>query len=184
MSQTTILLADNDPDFLETQRRFLEKQGYHVIIVQDLATARGELNQSDIDLAILDLRMINDDDEKDASGLVLAQIAVEQNIPCIILANFPSVAVVRELLEVGRGEKGHIIDLLTKAEGTEGMLNAVERALTLSRPTFKPLLALVLLLGALVVSVIGIVLSTPYLLAGTVVLTILFAVVAGPIVIP
>lgn len=140
MSRTTILLADNDLDFQRTLAGLLEKEGYCVILAQDPATARGVLNANDIDLAILDIRMIDDSDEKDVSGLELAPIAVQQHIPCIILTNFQSVGLIRELLNTYRGKSGSVIDLLSKAEGAEAMLKVIEHALSLSRSTSSPCL--------------------------------------------
>ena len=68
-----ILFADNDPDFLSTRREFLEQAGYDIILASTPAEAEKHLLHGKIDLAILDIRLKDDGDEKDTSGLVLAR---------------------------------------------------------------------------------------------------------------
>ena len=98
MPKATILFADNDPDFLKTRSEFLEQEDYLVIPAGDPTEARRKLETGRIDLAIVDIRLVNDDDEKDTSGLVLA-MEVARSVPKIILTGFPSYEYVREVLK-------------------------------------------------------------------------------------
>lgn len=84
MNKARILFADNDPDFLETRSGFLKEEGYEVVMASSPTDARRKLEQGGIDLAILDVRLTNDDDEKDTSGLALAK-AIGHAVPKIIL---------------------------------------------------------------------------------------------------
>jgi len=72
MSKKTILFADNDPDFLKTRGEFLEREGYQVVPAANPTEARRLLEQGNIDLAVLDIRLVDDDDERDTSGLRLS----------------------------------------------------------------------------------------------------------------
>ena len=55
MAQETILLADNDIDFLKIRKVSLERAGYRVLTASDPIEARQLLSSTHIDLAILDI---------------------------------------------------------------------------------------------------------------------------------
>jgi predicted nucleotide-binding protein len=128
MAKATILFADNDPDFLKTRAEFLEQQGYLVVPATSVTEARRKLEIGGIDLAILDIRLESDDDEKDISGLVLAK-EVARSVPKIILTGFPSYEYVREALRPQLNGLPATVDFVAKQEGPETMLAAVRRAL-------------------------------------------------------
>jgi len=58
MARATILLADNDPDFLATRGEFLKQEGYELVTAQSSASARRELGEGQINLAIIDIRLV------------------------------------------------------------------------------------------------------------------------------
>lgn len=63
----TILLADDDPDYLFQIKLLLEKNGYEVITAESQREAEKILEKIKPDLAILDLMMENED-----SGFILS----------------------------------------------------------------------------------------------------------------
>ncbi len=129
MTKATILFADNDPEFLKTRAEFLEREGYQVIPAADPTEARRLLEQrGGIDLAIVDIRLVDDDDERDTSGLTLAK-EVARSVPKIILTGFPTYQAVREALGPVLEGLPPAVDFLAKEEGPEAMIQAVERAL-------------------------------------------------------
>lgn len=132
VARATILLADNDLDFLKTRAEFLEQEGYRVIPAKDPIEARRVLDQGGIDLAVLDIRLQDDDDEKDTSGLTLAK-EVARSMPKIILTAFPSVDAVREALRPQLDGLPAAVEFVSKAEGAEALLLAINRALGYSR---------------------------------------------------
>jgi DNA-binding response OmpR family regulator len=129
MIKATILFADNDPDFLQTRGEFLEQEDYRVIPAADPTEARRLLEQGRIDLAILDIRLQNDDDEKDTSGLTLAKAPLYRLVPKIILTNFPTYQAVREALGPALDGLPPAVAFLGKREGPEAMIRAVEQAI-------------------------------------------------------
>jgi DNA-binding NtrC family response regulator len=176
MSKKNILLADNDPDFLVTRKEYLEHKGYRVIPVQNIAEARDELTSGHTMLAILDIRLVDDDDEKDVSGLLLAKDAAYLAIPKIILTGFPSTGAVREALRPELDGISPAIDFLYKREGPSAMLDAVERALSATPlRSWQPYLALAMLLSTATTGIMAIVFADPRWLAGTTVLSVLYA---------
>ena len=73
MTLITILMADNDSDFLNVRAEYLEQNGYRVLRAATPEQARRLLSEEHLHLAVLDVRLVDDDDEKDASGLLLAE---------------------------------------------------------------------------------------------------------------
>lgn len=129
MPEANILFADNDPDFLKTRAEFLEQEGYRVIPAVDPTEARRKLESGGIDLAIIDIRLSDDDDEKDASGLILAKES-DRTVPKIILTGFPSVNAVREALGPRLDGLPAAVSFVGKQEGPESLLMEVRRVLS------------------------------------------------------
>jgi DNA-binding response OmpR family regulator len=126
-----ILFVDNDPYFLETRSEFLERVGYKVVKATSVAAAERCLREIWTPVAILDIRLSNDDDEKDRSGVALAKSDLCRSVTKIILTNFPSTDIVRELLEIASGNRTQIaVDVLSKQDGPNALINAVQTAFT------------------------------------------------------
>jgi len=144
MPKPIILFADNDANFLKTRTEFLRQEGYHVIEAANSTEARQRLGAGGIDLAILDIRLEDDGDERDLSGLWLAKETaekvptivtsgfMEQMVPKIILTGFPSYENVREALAPRVGGLPAAVDFVAKQEGPEALLAAIRRALSAS----------------------------------------------------
>jgi CheY-like chemotaxis protein len=128
MTLATILYVENDMEFLKTRGEFLKDEGYRVIPATNPGDARRLLSQGEIDLAILDIRLLNDDDEKDVSGLTLAK-EMGRSIPKIILTNYPSVEAVREAFKQQLDGLPSATEFLDKKEGSGALIESVQRAL-------------------------------------------------------
>jgi predicted nucleotide-binding protein len=128
-----ILFADNDPDFLQTRCEYLEQAGHSIVTARGPTEARVILSRGRIDLAVLDIRLEDDDDEKDASGLILAR-EVAFAVPKIILTGFPSVEAARIALGSRLDGLPPAVDFIDKREGPDALLKAIEDALV-SLPT-------------------------------------------------
>lgn len=124
-----ILMAENDLLFMAARAEFLEQRGYTVIQAADPAAAVDQLENGRIHLAVLDIRLENDDDELDISGLTIAADPRFRSIPKIILTNFPRHDTVRMMLKHAAGELPPAVDYVTKAEGPEAMIHAVAHTL-------------------------------------------------------
>lgn len=131
MASAKILMADNDPDFLETRREFLEKEGYEVVTADSPFDAQEKLQQPDIDLAVLDIRLLNDDDEKDVSGLELAK-SIENPLPILILTGYPALEYARQALRFQASGIPVAHDFIVKEEGPKALLTAVRGALEIA----------------------------------------------------
>ncbi len=126
-----ILLADNDLFFLATRAEYLEEAGFHVYKASTYGEAIQLLQEADLKriyVAILDIRLIDDDDEKDESGLKIAREQA-RTLPKIILTNFPSQHYVRDALKLGDDGFSAAVDFIAKSEGPDMMMDAVREAL-------------------------------------------------------
>ena len=127
--KATILMADNDLDFLATRKEILERAGYLVITATTPAEASEKFGIGGIDLAILDIRLTNDDDERDTSGLQLAKRA-GRSVPKIIMTNFPNFDFVRESLRPQLDDLKIAVDFIAKSDGIPILLTSIEDILT------------------------------------------------------
>ncbi|MBM3299857.1 MAG: DNA-binding response regulator, partial [Deltaproteobacteria bacterium] len=129
MTDIYILLADNDPVFLTTCAEFLNSAGYRVRKAASPMEVRQILEVARVHLVVLDLRLTNDDDQKDRSGLTLAKEAA-RSVPKLIHTKFPTHQDVREALKLDTTALPPAIDFVDKREGLNGLLTAVKQAFT------------------------------------------------------
>jgi DNA-binding response OmpR family regulator len=127
MRKFNLLLADNDPTALAIYAEFLESLGYHVLLADSPAQARRILETHRVHLAVLDLRLTDNDDSKDRSGLVLAKES-SRSIPKLILTKFPTFQDVREALKIDERSLPPAIDFLNKYDDLEAIGDAINAA--------------------------------------------------------
>lgn len=81
-----ILLADDDPDFIEINRTILESQGYEIDEAYTSADALQKIRENEYDLLILDLMM----EERDAGFTVAYAVREDErlrNVPILMLSS-------------------------------------------------------------------------------------------------
>jgi DNA-binding NarL/FixJ family response regulator len=136
MSRTRILLVDNDISFRDTVKEFLELRGYEVIAANNAMDAIALLKNSSPALIIIDIRLINDEDEDDLSGLNLAE-RIDSAMPKIILTGYPAYEDVRKMLSPGPDGKSIASGFIAKEEGLQKLLTAIRLALAQLPPTLQ-----------------------------------------------
>jgi DNA-binding response OmpR family regulator len=127
-TKATLLLADNDADYRRTLRRLLELEDYQVVDAASPQEAVEKLGQLKVDLALLDLRLTDNGDDYDISGLEVAKQVVEMDTRCIILTAFASMETARLALR-SRGAEPLAVDYVMKVNGPQAVLDAVEAVL-------------------------------------------------------
>jgi DNA-binding response OmpR family regulator len=128
MPTPRILIADNDSLFAEGCAEFLENSGYRVKTVFNFTDAGAALEKGDVHLAILDMRLINDRDDNDLSGLILARSS-DPLIPKIILTAYQRWDLVRGALGPAEAEPPAAVSFVAKQEGLDVLLSYVQRTL-------------------------------------------------------
>lgn len=129
MKKNSILLADNDPEFVKTRKEILEAEGYEVVVASNPEQAAEILlKESPVKLAIVDLRLRDDFDEADFSGLALIK-NIAPHIPKILMTAYPTVEVIRRALKHEVDGIPAAVDIVAKQEGVEVLLRAVAQAM-------------------------------------------------------
>lgn len=118
---TTILLVDDEKDFLDGTRLILESAGYRVLTAMDSETALAHARQGGVELAVLDVNMPGKD------GYVLCQSIREMTDAVDFPVLFLSVR--REMKDILHGIAVGARDFLTKPIGRLELLRAVDKAL-------------------------------------------------------
>lgn len=122
-----VLLADNRAEFLASCAEFLENCGYHVVTAGSLQAARDRLADSHLHVAILDMRLSDDEDDKDFSGLDLAKESSPAVLK-IILTAYKTVESVREAMAPTSTGPPPAFYYVSKQEGLEFLQQQLERA--------------------------------------------------------
>jgi CheY-like chemotaxis protein len=98
-----ILIVDNNPTARVASQSLLLDLGYEPVIAMGsgnslLSDAKKKAQERHCALALIDLRLIDDDDEQDSSGLILAE-QMGDNLRSIILSGYENPNILRKLLQ-------------------------------------------------------------------------------------
>jgi ActR/RegA family two-component response regulator len=122
-----VLIVDNDLNYLDAIARFFEMKGYIVSRAVSLERAKQLLDYTWIHIVLIDIRMRNDNDDKDVSGLQFAKDPLYHSVPKIMLTRYPSYEHVREALGPNLDGLPPAVDFVNKRDGTESILRALEQ---------------------------------------------------------
>lgn len=125
-----VLIVDNDPDYLETYADILQRAGYNVMSTTSSEEAERIMTDSWVHLAIIDVRLRKDMDRYDTSGISLAKKVSYRHIPKIILTRYPNYDQVRKTLGPALVGLPAAVDFISKKEGKQALLTAIEKALS------------------------------------------------------
>jgi two-component system, OmpR family, KDP operon response regulator KdpE len=125
--QGKLLLADNKDDYRRSLKTLLELHGYAVEESSDLDKAKELLQRGGFDLVLADMRLTDDEDDTDISGMGLAQEATEAGIPCVVVTAFESVEAVLLALRKRGTQPPLAVDFIPKRDGPRAVLDAVTR---------------------------------------------------------
>lgn len=125
MNKATVLLVDDDKDYRDSLRQFLELEDYAVQEASSLEEAEEKLAAGNVDVALVDLRLTDNVNDRDFSGLRVAKWAADKEASCIIITSYPTVEVTRFALR-SRGAEPRAEDLVPKKDGPQAILDAIE----------------------------------------------------------
>jgi 6-phosphofructokinase 1 len=129
MTTARILLVDNDPHFRHSLAEdVLALEGYTVFQAASPQAAYALLEQHLIHLAIVDMRLTNDDNPHDHSGIEFCA-ELPPTIPRLILTGHPEWDVVRNAMQPNANGYRVADGFLFKGEGPAGVLAEVQRLL-------------------------------------------------------
>ncbi|MEA3335859.1 MAG: DNA-binding response regulator [Chloroflexota bacterium] len=122
----TILFLDNRKSFLDLNARLLEHEGYRVKKAHTLRDADRIWQDEYFQVAIIDIRMQDDDDPEDISGLLWALKDTCQHIPKIILTAYEQEHL-RETLDLVLDDQSMIVGFVSKPEGPDRLHDVIEK---------------------------------------------------------
>jgi CheY-like chemotaxis protein len=129
MGSARILLVDNMEDSLKRWGSYLEEEGYKVFTANSSEDAMKEINRrKGLDLAILDMRLREENNPEDYSGLALAR-QIGDSMPIIMLSETPNWQGVLTALRPGERGNPIAVDFVPKSFTQLEFIAAVRRAL-------------------------------------------------------
>ena len=128
MSGELILLVDNNVDYVKTLAEYIEQADYRVVKAYSAEDARNYAGQLHPDLAVIDVRLVNDDDEGDRTGVFLAK-TLRETCPVIMLTNHATYELVRQTLKLDEDDRSLAVDFMDKHEGPAELIQTVQRVL-------------------------------------------------------
>lgn len=121
-----VLVVDNDPVVCSSVQLLLETRGFNVLSASSVQEARAILRTEPVHLALLDIRLEDDTDPNDTSGLDLAE-EIDPIVARIILTGYASYEHTRRALG-HRIDTVPTLDVISKKDPPATWLGAVERA--------------------------------------------------------
>jgi len=98
-----VLLVENDDAFRSTVEDLLKRLGYEVVSASVPAEALAHVERHNVDAAIIDVRLRDEEDTEDWSGLVLARDVADRGVPVIILSAYDTWEDVERAFDVAPG---------------------------------------------------------------------------------
>jgi DNA-binding response OmpR family regulator len=127
-----LLLVDNNAEYRHSLRAFLKLENYQVEEAASVDEAIQYLERSHFDLLLVDLRMTDEDDGYDFSGMEVAKKARDTQTPCIVNTAYPTVYAARVALN-SRSVEPLAVDFVEKGAGPQAILGAIQVVLGKSK---------------------------------------------------
>src|ERR1700738_392248 len=125
-----ILLVENDADYGAAVAEFLKNNDLDVITASTPAEARNLINIQPISLAIMGMRLMDDSDVNDLSGLSLAEeFKSKSESPIIVWSAWDATQTVQRTLDGREIRRPEAIYFISKAEPLEKLLELITRIL-------------------------------------------------------
>lgn len=119
----TLLLVDNNKSFLEAWTDLLKIHGYHILSSFTLEDASLKIRNNNIHLALIDVRMKNDRDINDISGIEFASRIEFEYLPKLIITDFPNWKGTRLALSTVLKDPPPALDYLSKKDESGKLIN-------------------------------------------------------------
>lgn len=125
-----LLVVDDLEDWQKTIRGVLEDKGYKVSVAGSSKEAVSLLSASEYDLALLDLRL-DETDEENVEGLTLAKTIRDRwpNMKIVIVTGYGTPDVVQLSMESDT-HGGRLLDDFLPKDSTDKLVETVQRILT------------------------------------------------------
>lgn len=130
-AKATVLLADNDAEWLRQQKEAFVSQGFNVLTAEGPEEAEMVLSSGNIDAVVLDIRLENDDDDKDVSGLSLMERTAPE-VGKVITTKFPTDMSTGKTFKSSIKPQSPFVRYVDKSEGIPAIVAAVKKVVGFS----------------------------------------------------
>ena len=130
-ARATVLLADNDAEFLKLQEKAFESEGFNVLTAVKPADAAEVLKARNVNAFVCDIRLEDDNDDKDISGLELAEKAPPV-VGRVITTKFPHDVATGELFKDRIGRESPVLRYVDKSRGIPAIVEAAKKVTVFS----------------------------------------------------
>ncbi len=127
--QKSILFVENQPDKIQAIVWLLRDRGYAVEVISDLTEAREALKVRWRHLVVVDVRMIDDQDDHDFSGLHLVTEELDPALRKFVLTSYPTYETATKVLRHFPGQLPPAVDFLSKLEPAENVVQRIIEAI-------------------------------------------------------
>ncbi len=125
-----ILLADNQEEDRTTWQRILISAGFDVELAKSPDEIREVFRRTKVDVAIIDLRLVDDENQHDISGLLLAKENAYRHIPKIILTAYNTgYSEIREVLGPIVDELPSVVAFVKKDERPDILIEIIRQTI-------------------------------------------------------
>ena len=121
-----VLFVDNNADFLALWARKLSSVGYTVYEALSLAAAEQILAQHWVHAMVVDVRMIDDDDPEDISGLMLVRNEAYAAVPAVVFTQSTDPTHVQAALRLAN-RRAASVDYIMKIGKPDRIMHELER---------------------------------------------------------
>lgn len=127
-----ILVADNDPVWVRNLSEIIQGAGYSVISAKNPKEAMAIIGNHEADLAVVDLRLEEDTDPNDISGLHVAE-DTDRTVPKIIVSGYATISDAAQHLKLDLEGFPTILDFVLKTEVSKRLVPSIQRAMKLKK---------------------------------------------------
>ena len=131
MRLPNILLVDNDRTYIANVKDYLESHNFQVTCAYNPTQAKNILEQRDFALAVIDYRLLNDEDEMDDSGRRLALETIK--LPKVIMTKFNKYEYAVNSLKPQKNGRSPAINFFVKQEGLGKLLSIIRSSMPKSK---------------------------------------------------
>ncbi len=126
----SILVVDDNPDWQSTLKGILQEGGYQVRTAGSINVAQNELASSRFDLALLDIRLDESNEEDDAGITLAEEIGVHwPDVKVIFVTGYANEEYVRKAMEPNNKSKKRLAVNFIQKQKIENLIPMIKKAL-------------------------------------------------------
>jgi len=126
-SSRSILIVDDEPDWQNKLREYLQPKGYQVEAVGSYDEALGKVQKREVDLLVVDLRL-GEEDADVAGGMTLLKDANDKEIPAVVVTAHGTLERIRQAYRDFSVESFFDKKTLDSAKFREAVRNGLAKA--------------------------------------------------------